>query len=101
MLRTSNNYYLVYEYCNGGTLAEYIKSKKRLTEQDAIKIFVQIRSAFEALNAENILHRDLKPTNILFHNGVIKVADFGFCKELLKETDMTQTMVGSPIYMAP
>lgn len=66
-----------------------------------MKVFGQIRSAFEVLNAENILHRDLKPTNILFHNGVIKVADFGFCKELLKETDMTQTMVGSPIYMAP
>lgn len=62
---------------------------------------MQLRSAFETLNAENILHRDLKPTNILFHNGVIKVADFGFCKELMKETDMTQTMVGSPIYMAP
>jgi serine/threonine protein kinase len=101
MLRTSNNYYLVYEYCNGGTLAEYIKAKKKLTEEEAIKIFLQIRSAFETLSAENILHRDLKPTNILFHNGVLKVADFGFCKELLKETDMTQTMVGSPIYMAP
>ena len=101
MLRTSNNYYLVYEFCNGGTLAEYIKAKKRLTEDDAVKIFSQIRSAFETLSAENILHRDLKPTNILFHNGVLKVADFGFCKELLKETDMTQTMVGSPIYMAP
>ena len=43
----------------------------------------------------------MKPTNILFHNGIIKLADFGFCKELLKENDMTQTMVGSPIYMAP
>ena len=101
MLRTSNNYYLVYEFCNGGTLAEYIKAKKRLSEEEAIKIFLQIRSAFETLSAENILHRDMKPTNILFHNGVIKVADFGFCKELLKETDMAQTMVGSPIYMAP
>jgi serine/threonine protein kinase len=101
MLRTTNNYYLVYEYCNGGTLSEYIKAKKRLTEDEAVKIFLQIRSAFETLSAENILHRDLKPTNILFHNGVIKVADFGFCKELMKDTDMTQTMVGSPIYMAP
>lgn len=47
------------------------------------------------------MHRDLKPTNILFKDGIIKIADFGFCKELTKEKDMTQTMVGSPIYMAP
>ncbi len=83
MLRTNNNYYLVYEYCNGGTLAEYIKSKKRLSEDEAIKIFTQLRSAFELLNKEKILHRDLKPTNILFHNGVVKIADFGFCKEMM------------------
>ena len=49
----------------------------------------------------NILHRDLKPTNILFKHGIVKIADFGFCKELLRENDLTQTMVGSPIYMAP
>lgn len=52
------------------------------------------------LNREKILHRDLKPTNILFHNGVVKVADFGFCKEMMNN-ELTQTMVGSPIYMAP
>jgi serine/threonine-protein kinase ULK/ATG1 len=60
-----------------------------------------MRQAFSALYETHILHRDLKPTNILFNNGVVKLADFGFCKELLKENDMTQTMVGSPIYMAP
>lgn len=101
MLRTANNYYLVYEYCNGGTLAEHIKEKGKLTEPETLKIFAQLKSAFKELYDENILHRDLKPTNILFHNGIIKLADFGFCKELLKENDMTQTMVGSPIYMAP
>ncbi len=60
-----------------------------------------MRIAFAALYAAHLLHRDLKPTNILFNDGVLKLADFGFCKEMAKETDMTQTMVGSPIYMAP
>lgn len=101
MLRTMNNYYLVYEYCNGGTLAQLLEKRKILKEPEALKIFAQMVEAFRVLVKENILHRDLKPTNILFHDGVIKLADFGFCKELMKETDMTQTMVGSPIYMAP
>ncbi len=43
----------------------------------------------------------MKPSNILFHEGVIKIADFGFCKTLHNAQEMTATMVGSPIYMAP
>lgn len=58
-------------------------------------------NAFKTLVLDNILHRDLKPSNILIHNGVLKIADFGFCKTLLQPTSLTQTMVGSPIYMAP
>ena len=80
MLRTVNNYYLVYEYCNGGTLGDYLKRKKKLKEPEALHIFSQIKDAFACLAVDNILHRDLKPTNILFHDGVIKIADFGFCK---------------------
>ena len=47
------------------------------------------------------MHRDIKPDNILLHNGNIKIADFGFCKPLENKNDMVQTMLGSPIYMAP
>jgi serine/threonine protein kinase len=47
------------------------------------------------------MHRDLKPDNIFFHNGSLKLGDFGFCKTLGKENDMASTMLGSPIYMAP
>ena len=48
------------------------------------------------------MHRDLKPSNILINSeGDIKVADFGFCKALCNSDDMTKTMVGSPVYMAP
>ena len=53
------------------------------------------------LNKYNIMHRDLKPDNIFFHNGNLKLGDFGFCKTLGREGDMTSTMLGSPIYMAP
>ncbi|KAL4497423.1 hypothetical protein ABPG73_020520 [Tetrahymena malaccensis] len=101
MLKTSNNMYLIYEYCNGGTLEQAIHRKKFLSEGETIKIFSQLLNAFKAMIKENILHRDLKPSNILFHNNVIKIADFGFCKSLMNSQDMTSTMVGSPIYMAP
>lgn len=47
------------------------------------------------------MHRDIKPDNILIHNGNVKIADFGFCKPLENQNDMVATMLGSPIYMAP
>lgn len=57
--------------------------------------------AFKVLSKSNIMHRDIKPDNILVHNGNIKIADFGFCKPLDNQNAMVQTMLGSPIYMAP
>lgn len=101
MLRTSSNYYMVYEYCNGGTLAQLLSKRQYLPESEAIEIFSQLVSAFRALFKENILHRDLKPANILFHDGVVKIADFGFCKELIRPGEMARTLIGSPMYMAP
>jgi serine/threonine-protein kinase ULK/ATG1 len=47
------------------------------------------------------MHRDLKPENLLLHNGALKLADFGFCKPLESEDEISRTMLGSPIYMAP
>jgi serine/threonine protein kinase len=61
----------------------------------------QLFEAFKILTASNIMHRDLKPSNILIHNGKIKLGDFGFCKSLETQRDLAQTMLGSPIYMAP
>lgn len=101
MMKTNTNFFLVYQYCEGGTLSELIKKKGKLPEEEALKYLDQLRNGFYACFKANILHRDIKPSNILFKEGVLKLADFGFCKQLLKQTDMTQTMVGSPIYMAP
>lgn len=106
MLKTVNNFYFVYEYCNGGTLEKAMQAyrntpEKVMPESKTITYFSQIVDAFRVLTKYNIMHRDLKPDNILLHNGVIKIADFGFCKSLASPQDLAQTMLGSPIYMAP
>ncbi|XP_037633361.1 serine/threonine-protein kinase ULK1a isoform X3 [Sebastes umbrosus] len=102
--------YLVMEYCNGGDLAEYLHSKGTLSE-DTIRVFLQqIGQAMKVLQIKGILHRDLKPQNILLcHperrrsspiNTCIKIADFGFARHLQMNT-MAATLCGSPMYMAP
>ncbi|XP_028269002.1 serine/threonine-protein kinase ULK1a [Parambassis ranga] len=102
--------YLVMEYCNGGDLAEYLHSKGTLSE-DTIRVFLQqIAQAMKVLQSKGILHRDLKPQNILLcHpegrrsssiNTIIKIADFGFARHLQTNT-MAATLCGSPMYMAP
>lgn len=101
MLKTANNIYIVYELCNGGTLEELLDKKKFLSEQEATDIFKQVLNACKTLVELNILHRDIKPSNILFNDEIVKVADFGFCKSLKSHTDLTETMVGSPVYMGP
>jgi serine/threonine protein kinase len=69
ILRTSNNFYLVYEYCNGGDLERLLKKRKLLPEKEANHILSQILQAFKVLINKNILHRDLKPGNVIFHNN--------------------------------
>ena len=101
MLGTPNNYYFVYEYCNGGTLDRLLRKENKLSEARALNICRQIVDAFKVLYKSRIMHRDLKPDNILLHNGQIKLGDFGFCKSLETTVDMAATMLGSPIYMAP
>ncbi|XP_057688879.1 serine/threonine-protein kinase ULK1a isoform X1 [Corythoichthys intestinalis] len=102
--------YLVMEYCNGGDLAEYLQSKGTLSE-DTIRVFLQqIAQAMKVLQSKGILHRDLKPQNILLcHpkgrrpcsvNISVKIADFGFARYLQTNT-MAATLCGSPMYMAP
>jgi len=73
----------------------------RFSEEKATNYFKDLLKAFQILIKSNVMHRDIKPSNILLHNGIIKLADFGFCKPLKDARDLSQTMLGSPIYMAP
>jgi serine/threonine protein kinase len=61
--------------------------------------FCDILDAFKTLTKNNIMHRDLKPHNILLHNGVIKIANIDFFTRY--PYDLDQTIIGLPIYIPP
>lgn len=101
--------FLVMEFCNGGDLAGYLQSKGTLREDTIRHFFRQIARAMKVMHDQGILHRDLKPQNLLLSykksnpkpsNIVIKIADFGFARHLSNDR-MAATMCGSPMYMAP
>nr|XP_014270311.1 serine/threonine-protein kinase ULK2 isoform X1 [Halyomorpha halys] len=127
--------FLIMEYCNGGDLADYLQSEKDkhsktksktlvrgpregttkskgTLSEDTIRMFLkQIAAAMKALHAMGVIHRDLKPQNILLSYNVpkenltpsmitLKIADFGFAR-FLEDGVMAATLCGSPMYMAP
>eukprot|EP00127_Corallochytrium_limacisporum_P000545 Clim_evm1s18 gene=Clim_evmTU1s18 len=97
--------YLVMEYCPGGDLSQRIRSKGPLAEDQARRVIIQLLSAIRWLHEKGILHRDLKPQNLLIANTsgpmIIKVADFGLAKLLQGQNHLASTVCGSPLYMAP
>lgn len=78
IIETPKEIYLVMELCKGGELFDYINKSKRLTEEEARRIFKQLISAIEYLARTRVAHRDIKPENILLDdNKNIKLVDFG------------------------
>jgi serine/threonine protein kinase len=103
MKPTKNNYYYVFEYCEGQELKELINEKGRLDEIEAQKLFKQLADAMVYLNQNDVVHRDLKPANIMVSkSGELKIIDFGLSRIFNKETeDLMTTVLGTPLYQAP
>ncbi|KRX03079.1 Protein kinase-like domain [Pseudocohnilembus persalinus] len=95
-MRDDQNIYLIMEFCEQGNLINYIDQFQPNYEQ-CIKIAVDILNGLIELHRNNILHRDLKPNNILVKNGVFKISDFG----VSTISKMAQTKCGTQKYMAP
>lgn len=95
--------YIVMELAEGITLKEYIRKKGYLSPKETVEISTQIASAISHAHKNHIIHRDIKPQNILVSDtGVIKVTDFGIAKATSSNTvTSTATAMGSVHYISP
>ncbi|MDQ0198550.1 Stk1 family PASTA domain-containing Ser/Thr kinase [Neobacillus ginsengisoli] len=96
-------YYIVMEYVEGQTLKQYIQQNSPLRVETAIKIMRQLTSAISHAHQNHIIHRDIKPHNILVDlDGNVKITDFGIAMAL-SATSITQTnsVLGSVHYLSP
>lgn len=94
-------YYIVMELVEGITLKKYIEKKARLSVKEAISIAIQICMGIEAAHNNHIIHRDIKPQNIIISKeGKVKVTDFGIAKAATSNT-ITSNVMGSVHYTSP
>ncbi|MBP3242757.1 MAG: Stk1 family PASTA domain-containing Ser/Thr kinase [Ruminococcus sp.] len=95
--------YIVMEYIDGITLKEYIEEEKVLTPKDTVHFIIQILRALQHAHDKGIVHRDIKPQNIMmFSDGTIKVMDFGIAKFAREEgKTATDQAIGSVHYISP
>ncbi|MCR5670600.1 MAG: Stk1 family PASTA domain-containing Ser/Thr kinase [Butyrivibrio sp.] len=93
--------YIVMELVDGITLKKYIEKKVRLSVKEAVSIAIQVAMGLEAAHNNNIIHRDIKPQNIMISKeGKVKVTDFGIAKAATSNT-ITSNVMGSVHYTSP
>lgn len=94
-------YYIVMELVEGITLKKYIEKKARLSFKEAVSIAIQVSMGIEAAHNHHIIHRDIKPQNIMIsREGKVKVTDFGIAKAATSNT-ITSNVMGSVHYTSP
>ncbi len=101
-------YYIAMEYVQGETLHDILKRERRLSVERGVKLAIQILDALEEAHQMGVIHRDLKPKNVMLvpqrHGDLIKVLDFGVARILKGDLDPESsewTLVGTATYMAP
>jgi len=104
LMKEEGKIYLVMEFCGGGDLGQYLRRYGRVPEASARYLMQQLAEGLKMLRLNNLIHRDLKPQNLLLSDKsrqpTLKIADFGFARDLQPQ-GMAETLCGSPLYMAP
>jgi len=94
--------YIAMEFIEGPNLHKYLQTKGKLDVRESISIIVQAASALEAVHAAGIVHRDIKPDNILISKGgLVKLMDFGLAKADEMRLTASRVVMGTPCYMSP
>ncbi|MEZ5426979.1 MAG: protein kinase [Pyrinomonadaceae bacterium] len=91
---------IVSEYAEGGSLAERLKNEGRFPADKAVEMIIGILDGLEFLHSRNIIHRDIKPQNILLQGNRPRLADFGISRAMNTST-ISSTVVGTDAYMSP
>ncbi len=100
-----NSPFLVMEFISGKSLRERLHDKDRLEPLEVIRLAAQIAAGLAAAHAQGVIHRDIKPGNVMLENGVerVKITDFGLARATIDNVELTsrELAVGTPAYMSP
>lgn len=97
----NNLHYIVLEYVDGVTLNKYIKDKGNLSNEETIKLSIEIASGLASAHSQGIIHRDIKPQNIIIKSdGTSKIMDFGIARAV-SSTTRNISIIGTVHYISP
>ena len=96
-----NMHYIVMEYVDGTTLNKYIKNKGKLTNEETVNISLQVAKGIQAAHKKGIIHRDIKPQNIVINDkNIVKITDFGIARAITSTTKNI-SVIGTVHYISP